>query len=383
MDEQKSIYLIYEFLSEQGGLEREIINHANFLKKEGYKVKILTCHFDKKILKLLPFDGLKIESISKINTRMETLNLVLCFLGLNKLEKYNPNAFLSYSAPCNFLIRNKKTKRVNYINHFPHFLYLRGKEKIEWAKGTQGVKRWISVFLSFILGKLLRKVDLKLVKKNNLNFVNSKFTKKTLDKIYKLNSIVSYPPLDPRFRLSKKKINEKFIFSSSRIIPDKKYEWLIKSISYMKNKLPLYLAGSVNDNYKRKLINTAKDNKVKIKFLGKLTTEEIIKYYTSALAFAFATPKEDFGLVPVESLSCGTPVVIWGDGAGPTEQIIDGINGYYAKPYDLKDFANKLDLLIDNNLKSKNKKKIVDSSKKFSANYVKKDFVKKINEILK
>ena len=94
MDKRKHICLIYEFLSEQGGLERELINHTRFLQEEGYDIEILTCHLDKKILKLLPFEGIKIREISKIRTPFESLNLVLCFLGLNTLYKFNPDLFI-------------------------------------------------------------------------------------------------------------------------------------------------------------------------------------------------------------------------------------------------------------------------------------------------
>jgi len=100
------------------------------------------------------------------------------------------------------------------------------------------------------------------------------------------------------------------------------------------------------------------------------------------LIFAFPTPNEDFGLVPAEAMACGTPVVIWGDGAGPTEQVIDGVSGYYAKPYNLKDFANKIDLAIESKIKKKNRRKIILASKKFSYNAIKKDFIKEIKKIV-
>lgn len=377
---QRKICLIYEFLSEQGGLERELINHSNFLMQEGYDVTILTCHFDKNILSLMPFEGIKIKKISLIKTPLESLNLILCFLGLNKLNKINPDLFISYSFPCNFLLRNKKTKKINYINHYPHFLY--EKDKIEWAKATPGVKRWIAVALSWFFGSWLKKLDKKLLLKNNLNFVNSEFTKKRLTKIYNIDFIVSYPPVSPAFKKSKKLIKKKFIFSSSRIIPDKKYEWLIEAVSCMKRKLPLYIAGSVEPSYKKKLIKLAKEMKVNLKILGKLNTKEIIQYYSDAEVFAFPAPKEDFGLVPVESLSCGTPIVVWNDDSGPTEQVINGINGFCAKPYDVKDFAKKIDLCILSKIKTKNKFEILKSTKKFSNLEVKKSFIKEIKKIL-
>ncbi len=378
---KKRIVLVYEFLSEQGGLERELINHANFLKDEGYDVKVLTCHLDKKILDLLPFGGIKVEEISIIKTPVEWVNLALCFLGINNLRKHNPDLFISYSAPCNFLIRNKKNKKVNYVNHYPHFLY--EEDKIEWAFGTQGIKRKISLFLGLALGDYLKRLDKRLLQKNKLIFMNSEFTKKRLEKLYKINgTVVSYPPLDPKFKPGHKKLKENYIFSSSRIIPDKKYEWLIKALSHLKNKMPLYMAGSVEPSYKESLLALASKCNVEIKFLGRLKTDEIITNYTNAKVFAFPAPLEDFGLVPAESLACGTPVVVWGDGAGPTEQIIDGVNGYWAKPYDIIDFAAKIDKCIDSKLKEKNRKKILESAKKFSYPEIKKEFVKEIDKIL-
>ncbi len=378
----EKICLVYEFLSEQGGLEREIINHAKFLIEEGYDVSVLTCHLDKKILKLLPFEGIKVREVTRFRTKIEALNLITCFLGLNRIKENKADVYLSYSFPANFLIRNLKGKKIMYLNHFPHFLYLTGEEKKEWASGTQGVKRWISVVLSYILGGYLKKLDKRFVKQMSLSFTNSQFTKNRLDPLYDINSVVSYPPLDSRFKPSANRIDEKFIFSSSRIIPDKKYELLIESASFMKNKLPIYLAGSVEERYKRELEKLAARKKVHLKFLGKLTTEEIIDYYTNASVFAFPTPGEDFGLVPAESIACGTPVVIWGDGAGPTEQIIHGLNGYHAKPIDCKDFGSKLDKVIEERIKMKNQKKIVESSKKFSYSEIKRQFLREIKRVI-
>ncbi|MFH1451637.1 MAG: glycosyltransferase family 4 protein [archaeon] len=378
----KRIFLIYEFLSEQGGLEREIIAHANFLKEEGNEVKVLTCYCDKKILKLLPFEGIKIEEISIIKTKIEWLDMALCFLGINKLKKYNPELFLSYSAPSNFLIRQFKNKKINYMNHYPHFLYLNTKEKFEWAKSTQGFKRKIIIFLSFFFGNWMKKIDNILVHKNLLIFTNSDYTRRRMDKLYDIKSKISYPPLDPKFSPSKNVINKKFLFCSSRLIPDKKIEWAIDAVSLMEKRFPIYFAGTIVKAYKEKLEKLGNKKNVEIKFLGRLNTDEIINYYSSAEVFIFPTPLEDFGLVPVESLSCGTPCIVWGDNAGPTEQIIDGINGFYATPYDLKDFARKIDEAITKEFKRKNRQEIIESARKFSAKEIKKSFIKEINNIL-
>ena len=376
------ICLIYDFLTEIGGLEREMVNHARMLKEEGHDVEILTCHLDPEAVKKTGLGEIKIRVISKIKSKYELISLVSCFLGMNKLKYINPSAIISYSLPSNYLIRNKKVRRINFMNHFPHFLYLKEKEKAEWASGTKGSKRQIARVLSWFLGSWLRKIDKKYVKSAKINFSNSNFTKKRLDEIYNIESIASYPPLDPVFKPSKEKIKDRFVFSSSRIIPDKKYEWLISAVSLMENRIPLYISGQGKEDYQRKLKALGKAKRVKIKFLGRLSTEDLIKSYSSAEVVAFSTPGEDFGLVPAESLACGTPVVVWGDGAGPTEQVIHGVNGYHAKPYDLEDFAKKMDLAINSKIKTKNREKILNSAKRFSYNEVKKVFLGEINMVL-
>jgi len=377
------VCLIYDFLTEAGGLERLIANHAKMLAEEGFDVEILTYHYNKEVIDRTGLSKFKITNISAIKTKYELINILssilLSFLGVYKLKNHNPNLFISYSFPANFLIRDKKIKKVNFMNHYPNFLYLNNKEKLEWASSTKGL-RLLVVFLSWFLGNYFKKLDLSLVKKSNLSFANSKFTKKKLDKIYNINSIVSYPPVSPIFKPSNIKIKEKYIFAAGRIIPDKKYDWLIESLSLMKNKLPLYISGDGTNEYKNKLKELAKKKKVKLKFVDK-SLEKLIIYYTNAAIFAFSTPGEDFGLVPAESLSCGTPVVVWGDGAGPTEQVIDKVNGFLAKPYNKKDFASKLDLAIADKLKNTNKKKIISSARKFSYRQVKESFIKEIRRI--
>ncbi len=378
------ICLIYDFLTEAGGLEREMANHAKMLKEEGFDVEVLTYHYDKEVLERTGFKGIKVKNMSFIKTKYEFLNIFISiffsFLGVYQLKE-NPDLFITYSFPANFLVRNKKIKRINFMNHYPHFLYLDEKEKLTWALSTKGMKRLAVTILSYFLGWYFKALDRKLVRKSDLCFANSRFTKKRLDKIYDINCIVSYPPINRAFRPSNKKLKEKYVFAAGRVIPDKRYDWLIEACSHMKNKIPLFISGDGNLSYIDELKELAGKYKVSLRFVEK-DFNSLIVYYTNASVFAFSTPGEDFGLVPAESLACGTPVVVWGDGAGPTEQIIDKLNGYWAEPYNKEDFAVKLDEAIGSRLKQKNKKKIISSSKKFSYQKVKKEFVCEIKKSL-
>lgn len=68
-----------------------------------------------------------------------------------------------------------------------------------------------------------------------------------------------------------------------------------------------------------------------IKWVGEVTREEVIKLYQGAKAFLFPTLwQEPFGLVMIEALSCGTPVIAYPNGAVP-EVIVDGKTGFLVK----------------------------------------------------
>jgi glycosyltransferase involved in cell wall biosynthesis len=375
------IALVYEFLSEAGGLERLMVNHAEFLIEEGHEVLILIAHKGLKIDDILPKSSkLEVIEIPKFKTKNQIWNMATSFFGMNILNKINPDLFITYSFPANFLIKNKIQKKIDYLSHFPNFLYLPRKDLKKWAIG---IERKLAIILRILMGNYLRKLDKKIIKKNSLILANSNFTKKRVNKLYRENIVVNFPSISKNIKLSKNLFEEKFVFSCGRIIPDKKYELAIDALALTTTKYPFYLSGPGNKEYVNTLLKYAKKKGVNLKYLGKVSTEKLIQFYSSAQVFLFPTPEEDFGMVPAESLICGTPCIVWGDSAGPTEQIIDGLNGFHAKPYDISDFAKKIDKIINTNFKEKNKKKIISSAKKFSAKEIKKFFINEVNKVLK
>jgi len=67
-----------------------------------------------------------------------------------------------------------------------------------------------------------------------------------------------------------------------------------------------------------------------IKFLGEISTKELVHLYSNALFTLFAFTHEPFGYIPVESMACGTPVLTYNK-QGPKESVIDGYSGWLVK----------------------------------------------------
>ena len=96
---------------------------------------------------------------------------------------------------------------------------------------------------------------------------------------------------------------------------------------------PLIIAGevhSVNEDYWKEKIEPYVDGN-QIRFVGPLTDEEKIPYFQNAAALIFPLQwKEPFGLVMIEAMACGTPVVAYDRGSVP-EVVKDGVTGFVIK----------------------------------------------------
>jgi len=127
---------------------------------------------------------------------------------------------------------------------------------------------------------------------------------------------------------------KKFVFNKK----GSDYLLMLGSISPHKNQLgairvarklgmDLVLAGKIGDqNYFNKIKKEI--DGVKIQWVGELSVEAKMELYQNARAFLFPILwEEPFGLVMIEAMACGTPVIAFANGAIP-EVLVDGLTGY-------------------------------------------------------
>jgi len=79
------------------------------------------------------------------------------------------------------------------------------------------------------------------------------------------------------------------------------------------------------------LLDLAKRQGVRLELCQGVADAQLVNLYSSAIATVCAARLEPFGLTPLESLSCGTPVVAINEG-GYRESVADGINGVLVAP---------------------------------------------------
>lgn len=82
-------------------------------------------------------------------------------------------------------------------------------------------------------------------------------------------------------------------------------------------------------------------------FLGPKQQKDLGEYYNDADLVVVPSYYEPFGIVPVESMACGTPVVASRTG-GLKYTVKNGLTGHLAKPRNYRDLAKKITLTLKN-----------------------------------
>ena len=99
--------------------------------------------------------------------------------------------------------------------------------------------------------------------------------------------------------------------------------------------------------------------------------------------FVFSSRYEGFGLVLVEAMSCGLPVVSFACPCGPRDIINDGENGFLIEPGDVDSFSESIQNLMKNPaLRNKMSEKAFNSVEKYSLDSIMKKWCLLFESIL-
>jgi glycosyltransferase involved in cell wall biosynthesis len=139
---------------------------------------------------------------------------------------------------------------------------------------------------------------------------NSNFVARRIHKYYHKESIVINPPVDTKkFSLREKKTTEKYFLMVGRLIAYKRHSIAIRAFNELR--LPLKIIGRGPELKRLKKIAGPT-----IEFLHRTDDEELKQYYADCQAVIFPQ-EEDFGIVAIEALSSGKPLIAFRGGDIP------------------------------------------------------------------
>ena len=149
---------------------------------------------------------------------------------------------------------------------------------------------------------------------------NSDYVGQRIRKTYRRKATTIHPNIDiSNFELCNDK--QEYYLASSRLVAYKKIDTIIEAFNQMPEKKLVVIGGGPNLETYRKL---AKDN---VTVMGYQPFDVLKDKMQHAKAFVFAAD-EDFGMIPIEAQSCGTPVIAYGHG-GSLETVNGGKTGLF------------------------------------------------------
>lgn len=175
-------------------------------------------------------------------------------------------------------------------------------------------------FFGSLINHYLRIVDFKIAQKVDFFVTNSQETAQRIQKFYRRDATVIYPPVEVPEKLPKsEQKDKKYFLYVNRLAFAKHPEIAVAACTDLQ--LPLKVVGT------GKLLPHLKEIAGEtVEFLGAVDDVTLHSLYANAAALLYPVSDEDFGIVPVEAMGYGVPVIAHNSG-GPRETVIDGKTG--------------------------------------------------------
>ncbi len=206
----------------------------------------------------------------------------------------------------------KPAVHISYIHHPPRNLY-------GYATGSTLEKyalvRGYANFINFFM----RQYDYKTAQRVDYILANSEETARRVKKFYRRDATVIYPPVRVPLREPFRIKPGSYYLSVGRLVWAKRIDVVIAACTALG--LPLKIVGTGPEEASLRAVAGPT-----VEFLGSVPDGRLADLYRNAKATIFCALDEDFGMVPVESMGFGTPVIALGQG-GALETVRDGVTG--------------------------------------------------------
>lgn len=141
--------------------------------------------------------------------------------------------------------------------------------------------------------------------------------------------------------------SENYILSVGRLDPLKRNDLLIRSMNFCDENIKLLIAGRGPEYEYLKGLTASLNLNSRVKFLGYVADDELLKLYAKALGVFFAPVDEDYGYITLESFLSKKPVVTCQDAGGVLEFVRNGENGLVCQS-EPEQIGNAIDKLYNN-----------------------------------
>jgi len=226
-------------------------------------------------------------------------------------EYGHPDVLVTSGATTRAVITPDDTLHVNYCHSPPRWFY----DLYHDRKGS------LSGMLARPLVRYLRMRDMTVDPRVDRYFVNSPIIARRLEKFFKRDGEVLYPPLD--LDVYRDEGDEGFYLHLGRLDEEKGIEAVVAAFAGSDRKLVLCGGeGDAGDEVRAQI-----DRAPNIDYRGFVSQDEKYRLLATCRALVFNGRNEDFGIIPIEANASGKPVLARDEGF-PSLFVEDGENGF-------------------------------------------------------
>ncbi len=255
------------------------------------------------------------------------------------------------------VITRPEALNICYCHTPPRYLY-GYPTSIEWQK------YWAVRQYARIVNHYMRQYDYLSAQRVDYFVTNSENTKRRIEKFYRRDAEVIYPPVEIQSTKAQKNKSSKdkdYYLVISRIVGGKGLKLAVEAAN--KLRVPLKVVGA-SAGWGKEMEKLKEAAGGTVEFLGYVDDDELARLYAGARAFLVLAEDEDFGITPVEAQMAGTPVVAY-RGGGYLETVIEGKTGVFFDELKGESVAGAIEKLEKNRKKFKSNV-IKRHAKKFS-----------------
>ena len=210
------------------------------------------------------------------------------------------------------------TKHYCYCHTPPRSLY-------GYSTMTDWKKNLIVRMAGELINHYMRIIDYQTAQNPDVFIANSKEVQRRITKFYRRESQVIYPPIMIPTTPPSSVQKENFYLFVGRLAASKHIDLVIKTCTQFGLSLKIVGSGKALPYLQSLAGNT-------VEFLGSISDDALHDLYARAKTLIYPAEDEDFGMVPLEAMAYGTPVIVHHSG-GFLETVVEGKTGIFFEEF--------------------------------------------------
>lgn len=363
------VAIVCDWLTGIGGAERVVLE----LHRMFPDAPIYTSQYDPEAIDWFKDADVRTTKLQTISPRLKKFLPLLRAREFSRMDLSGYDLVISSSgAEAKGIHTDEDTLHICYCHSPTHYYWIRHDEYMENPGFPRGTN-WMARLGLRILANPLKRWDRRAARRPDYFIANSTHTQAMIKRYYKRDSTVIFPPVEvERFRLpgnAKPPLRHGFVIAG-RQTPYKRFDLAVEACNELK--VPLVVIGDGPDH--RRLEKQAGRS---VTFLSNVNDQEIAAHFQSAIGCIMPN-MDDFGIVAVEALAAGTPIIAYNKG-GALDYVVPGKTGLLFERQTAKALAKELQTAAG---KSFDHGAIAASADKFSVAAFNKNMQEYINECL-